>query len=193
MIEFTYMRNRLNRYLCSVVIATIFAGLPLTAAGAKPAEIQDEYNVLSIFPTAVEFQYDRWTSIKGADIVKEVYFSSKDKQARVKYLNDTEQRIKPDVIIWVLNKDGVVLNKFADSWILKTMSPGEKCERRWKYSLKPNIDISDELAFSRWARSIWDAKPGYIMAVGSKYAYDKLIEKTKKEIKKCTQGLPPLR
>lgn len=101
----------------------------------------------------------------------------------VRYVNDTVQRVKPDVIVWVLNKDGVVLYKYTDEWLVYSLDPGEEKEKADRCAFM----MPGALVFSRWARIGWDTRPAWILAVGSKYSYDKLIEKTTAELERLNR------
>jgi len=139
----------------------------------------ERYDFRTVFPAAVDFQYGKWIRLADSGIVKSVYFAHGG-SAKIKYLNDTTQRVKPDIVVWVLNKDGVVLWEQTDSWLMDSMEPEGSHENGARY----RFAIDESLAFSKWARFAWDLKPRYILAVGSKYSYDKLMKRTMDEVRR---------
>ncbi len=165
-----------------VVLAMVFAAAEsLTGEAGQPSartSTLPEYDVVKVFPDAVKFQYDRRIELLGSGIVKEVRFSRARGKIELSYLNGTDQRVKPDVTVWVLNKDGVVLYKFTDVWVFSSVDPQQRHNVTKGFEFK----IPEELVFSRWARVGWDREPAYIIAVGSKYACEKLLYRTTSEL-----------
>jgi len=146
--------------------------------------LADGFDVLEVFPEARRFVWDSPIGLENSGIVKRAVFTGPPVWLTVIYVNDTVQRVKPDVIVWVLNKDGVVLHTYTDTWLISSLLPGEEKEKRAPCSFA----MPESLVFSRWARMGWDIEPAYVVAVGSKYSYDKLMERTKAEIERLNAG-----
>lgn len=147
-------------------------------AAADAAEI---YSVRRVFPEAVPFKYGAWLRVEGSDLVRQVKFSQG--RAEAVYANRSEQRIKPNVTIWVLNRDGVVLDKLEDSWLIDSMGPGESHEKSW--DLFPHMP--EALVFSKWAHLGWDDRPAYVLVTGSKYDCDRLLNRTRAELERLNK------
>jgi len=151
-------------------------------SSAWAIEIPDEYDVLSIFPGSVAFQYGTWIDLPKSGIVKQVQFLRGGK-VKAKYVNETEQRVKPDIIIWVLNKDGIIIWEGTDAWLMSSMDPEDEYEQSWSCA----FHIDPKFAFSKWAQYAWDLEPRFILVVGSKYAYKKLMKRTLERVVQLNQ------
>jgi len=158
-----------------------------TALGASNMEFSrrlqqyGSYDLKALYPSAVDFGYGKWIDLPDAGIVKQVHFS-RDGRAKIRCLNETTQRVDPDIVVWVLNRDGVVLWGAKGSWPMGSVEPGSTQEKDTSY----RFAIDKSLAFSKWARLGWDLRPRYILAVGSKRSYDKLMERTMDEVRRLS-------
>lgn len=152
-----------------------------TAVLQEPKELmQLDYNPQAVFPEAVPFAYGAWLSLNRG-LVSQIKFTSTAAYAR--YENASAQRVKPDVIIWLLNSDGVVLEKLTDTWLFESIKPGQSYQQSWSFF----CSMPEELVFSKWARVAWDPNPAYVIVAGSKSAYDELLSRARTEIKRLNR------
>lgn len=95
---------------------------------------------------------------------------SEAKYKRIYLRNLTHDKVKPDVQVLILNKDGVIVFKHSESWLINTLDYNQS---KTVYVDK-QIQFPSSLVFSKWALLGWDIKPKYALCVGSKTAYDRL-------------------
>ncbi|GEM_PF-5638610 len=163
-------------------------GRRAAAERAEAAKAAEQYDVLSALPGSVEFAYDRAIRMSSCGILKQLTFH-KSGSVEAHYRNDTDQRVKPDVLVWVLNKDGVILWGGEDSWLVDSLEPGQEDDKEWSYQFA----IDPRFAFSQWARrpGAWDLRPRYVLAVGSKYALEKLVKRVEQQVTALAQSATP--
>lgn len=85
--------------------------------------------------------------------------------------NRTRDRVKPDLHVLILNKDGVILLSHSESWAFNTLDYG-------KYNVSEimgRLTFPRSLIYSRWAVLGWDITPKYAMVVGSRISYNELL------------------
>lgn len=105
---------------------------------------------------------------------------------QIHLLNPTQDKVKPDVNIFILNKDGVIIFEYSDSWSVDALD----------FNQSQTIDVISQfafpgsLAFSKWAVIGWDISPAYALCVGSKTTYDHIKEHITSELKNISQAPP---
>ena len=112
------------------------------------------------------------------EINKGVVHSLNLTNGRLQLLNPSDNRVKPDFKILVLNRDGVILWEHEESWLWKSPDYEER------YSVDAEVALkfpARELAFSRWARYGWDMTPHYLLCLGSKGGLDRLKAELRRE------------
>ncbi|MFH0965101.1 MAG: hypothetical protein V2A58_13970 [Planctomycetota bacterium] len=124
-----------------------------------------------IFTNSAPVVFDRSGIPKGA--IPTLTRDSRTVTGRILLRNDGQDRVKPDVRLFILNKDGVVLDRYVDEWLVSSLSPEE--EYRAEFTLL--LRMPDDFAFSRWASEGWDERPVWVFAAGSTYTWEKLREK----------------
>jgi hypothetical protein len=128
-----------------------------------------DYSLSEIIPEVVRYGRTIDTS-KLSDVVAGVSFSTAG-GCTIHYNNRTPVRIKPDVAIYVFNKDGVILSTLKDSWSFSSLDPGEKDDE----SVGGTISFpSEEMMFSRWSNVCFDDRPAWVWFAGSQVAVNNM-------------------
>lgn len=129
---------------------------------------------LNVLTNAVKFQLNTPLSPKNSGIIKSVVFKSSG-QAEMTLYNNSEMRVKPYFVVWVFNKNWLVIHRHFDAWLFDSIDPYKKRPETWGYA----FNVSEDLLFFRYLSRPLDLKPAYVLAAGSKYAHDKIIKQLK--------------
>jgi hypothetical protein len=133
------------------------------------------YEIKDILPEVQPFSFEVAIPISRSQIVESVIFSQfSETKVRIRYLNRGAMRVKPNVMGYVFNKDGVILGSFEDSWLFSSLAPGEREE----VSVSISFQVPDEFVFSRWATCVYDEKPAWFLFAASSKQFDELVERS---------------
>jgi len=154
--------------VCFFSLGNIFSHAGTNAAGAI---------FLSVLTNAVKFQLNAPISPKNSGIVESVVFRSSG-QAEMTLFNQSEMRVKPYFVIWVFNKNWLVIHRHFDAWLFDSIDPYKKRPEIWGYA----FDIKEDLLFFRYLSRPVDLEPAYVLVAGSKYSHDKIIKQLKETI-----------
>lgn len=95
------------------------------------------------FPNAMEFAYSELDINKG--VIKSIEFDKYKCNLTLKNTDDSKKDV--DVMVLVLNEDGVILWQKTEYWLMSSLEPGQKYTADWDF--KPSIPV--ELEFSKYA------------------------------------------
>ena len=126
---------------------------------------QAQNHVQRLFPDAIPFQAQKQPQPINENVVKSITIGADE--ISILYSNDSGVPVKPNLMIWVMNDDGVILDKLRDSWTFFTLKPGATKEKSFKIS--PSID--ERLRFSQSFK--WDEKPSWIVVFPTREGIDK--------------------
>lgn len=139
---------------------------------ALPSEVLNyPYDIKTLLPEAIPLLFEQTIQIPNSTIVESILFSNR---VTISYRNKSDMRIKPNIMAYVLNKDGVIIGSFRDSWSFQSLAPGQQEQ----VETSVYLHVPDELVFSRWAPFAYDKKPAWLLVAGSSKAFDELVERT---------------
>ena len=138
------------------------------------------YEIRELVPEVQPFSFDTPIPVSGSQIVDSVTFSRFSRSGvRIRYLNRSTMRIKPDITGYVFNSDGVIIGSFRDSWTFSSLAPGERKE----VDVSLRLQVPDALVFSRWAKCAYDEEPAWVWIAGSSKQFDELVNRTESRIR----------
>jgi hypothetical protein len=111
---------------------------------------------------------------------------SGDEYSWIHLLNPTEDKVKPDVHIFVLNRDGVVILEHRENWRWDTLD----FNKTYTCGTKKRFEFPEALVFSKWGAIGWDIEPAYVLCVGSKTSYDNLVEQIVSQLRNIRETPP---
>ena len=151
----------------------------------QPLRLEEPFDLTEQLPGTLPFTTQAMLETTRSDIVEGLVFS--EGEVRIHYRNKTEMRVKPRIQGIIFNRDGVILETFEDSWRISSLEPGETDEvtRSISYSMP------EKLAFSRWAKALYDLEPAFVYLAGSGKAFDQLVEEAETKVQNlyATAGL----
>lgn len=100
--------------------------------------------------------------------------------------NTMHDRVKPDLKVLVLNRDGVILLSHSENWLIDSLDFNQTHTAK----ITAPLCFPPSLVFSRWAVLAWDAVPKYAVAVGSKTSYDAMLNSLRNESKRLRRTPP---
>lgn len=104
----------------------------------------------------------------------------------IELFNPTEDRIKPDVQVMLLNRDGVIVLEHSESWLIDTLD----FEQSHTIDLHEHTEFPASLVFSKWGQIGWDITPLYALCVGSRTSYERLRDDFVQEVNRL-RAAPP--
>jgi hypothetical protein len=84
--------------------------------------------------------------------------------------NLTNDKVKPDVGVLILNADGVIILQHWETWLLLTLKPNESYVAHFPREIR----FPESLVFSKWGALGWNIVPKYALCVGSRAEFDRL-------------------
>jgi len=128
---------------------TLVLGLVLLCNVAFGQTVKDN------FPNAVEFYYSELDIKKG--VVKSIEFDKYKCNLTLKNTYDSKKDV--DLLILVLNDDGVILWHETEYWLVSSIEPGQKFVKDWDF--KPALPVA--LEFSKYSKM--DLTPTWVVVL----------------------------